>query len=1541
VLDIDGRPAADLREALLRIKASGDSGFEGLIAEALAAFSGLTFRLAKSGSQFGRDASSPDAPFAIAIEAKRYDGDLRLENLAGKATIAAYALGGRMDVWALGATSEVGDDTLAKLTQVLEERGITLLALDWAARPLPPLAVLLATEKPMTLAWFQRHYPNIDSGEIGAHLDAIAADGSFESQVKILRNAVSGASVGMDALRRRAGEWLRKRLADRRMSQLDFGQYITVNDESSPAYLRSNLVRTLRELAVVDTGDIPVIAVLGGEGVGKTWLVAQWWQGLAGSPVMLLVAGRQADCIVPGRPLASLARLIARQAGSAGEISEDGWQRRLERWKEHGAEKYLRFVVVLDGLNEQVARPWADLIRELAKEAQALGGLVIVTCREAFWQREVRPRLQGSVDLKELTVAGYDDEELASVLGRKNIHVSDLSAKLREFLRNPRVCNVALSLVRRLAVQPNELTVERLLMEYWQARLQERGDLIAHNIQDFEKLLRMHARAWREQPKRRFDRDDWKSFSGPARRLDVTRVQNDLTEIEEGRFLQIAADDSGAYEFRSEVMPYALGLLINAELKEELRKSGEPEEQLAKLFETIQGFDLLADIIAAAVGLACLDDGFPPRGRSALIEAWLALQNIDGPAVEAMAGYVPARPDAFLDAAEGPGDRVKNAARSSSLLAMLMAKRDHPAVRMALGTRLPKWMGRWSRRIRQFSDAPEKGAKYEKDIDAKLLSLSKQERSEFDRLTVEVPVEDGVRLDFMAACLLAGRPLRLFGDGFYGWALAHAVAMAGDAYEDLAWIIRLNPVDWPETTAAIKKITDGIHEASANAMKVAASIALYLPGDRCSAERSSRLSPAGQGRSWRLVETFCETDPHDPEAPPGANLQNARQTAAAAVQAGVWLTSGHTLTDTHLEMVIPALARFDPPVIVRALREALSTASDRAGLGLRRLSFRLLEMAPLIDRAVMTSVQQAYDLLLKDKDRVAAADRNWVATSLVRAMTPHLTAEEQLDVLLSLPDDCPPYLNLRRGLRHLPADTLEARLAASLERPRDLGRILFFASACKPELTPRARAIIALSLNDPDPTVSISAAEIICVAQDAELYDLVLDQGIARYSAGDDQYSDWMRSCAFAAAVAARNREDLIDRLPPRTLDLVAAEMGGRALDLLAEYIERVLSRLLEPVAAKAPGRFEAFLETSEDGFHLMRRVEAPNQNGHPASARDTESEFKKLSAMANNPEAALRRESEHYECMIREMEAYERALIHEGASEMFMSPPRRGLNELVRRHSARGSSWIAAILATRDGRVLSQIRNIGLSLAGAWTTNNPDQAAALFRHLTDQPPTINVLIGLEEIPLYEYTLFTAAEAEPIAALRREAIEGATNDAVLQALVTAAEVCGATDWLCGYIEQAVCSVYPAAQARALTLAGFRQPNDATDRILNQNWGTGFLASAADAARESYQRAAWARHWLEEANRTCDPVDFWRFGTLAVGVADIRCLAYLRKLACGEVFRSYGAELVDRLKKSAKDRTEKRRKTLFGHSAPRVEIAIALHDQGENSGACVA
>ena len=158
--------------------------------------------------------------------------------------------------------------------------------------------------------------------------------------------------------------------------------------------------------------------------------------------------------------------------------------------KRHEVRDKRRFIIVLDGLNERTTFPWADTLNGLAREAQALGGLVIITSRKAYWERDVRPRLE-SLAIRQMFVGDYDDQELAAVLKTAGRNLDDLSPNLKEFIRNPRICSVALNLLDRID-QPVEMTRERLLLEYWQARLKERGNGIAHTLADFKKLLQSH-----------------------------------------------------------------------------------------------------------------------------------------------------------------------------------------------------------------------------------------------------------------------------------------------------------------------------------------------------------------------------------------------------------------------------------------------------------------------------------------------------------------------------------------------------------------------------------------------------------------------------------------------------------------------------------------------------------------------------------------------------------------------------------------------------------------------------------------------------------------------------------------------------------------------------------------------------------------------------------------------------------------------------------------------------------------------------------------
>jgi hypothetical protein len=1514
-----------LRDLLLSVKATGPDGFEGLISDALSAATGLVIRLAKSGSQFGRDASSGPAPFAVAIEGKRYDDNLRLEELAGKAVLAGHVLAGKVDLWVLGATSEVGDDTVLQLFEVLENHGVSLLVLDWTPRPLPPLAVLLASARGATLAWFATHRTDVNPTVVGTALTIIAADPSFSGQADQLRGSLAAAQIGLDALRKKTAEWLRARFRNRAMSQRTFGQFITVSDPSAPALPRSTAARLLGDAMSIDAGELALVAVLGGEGVGKTWLVAQWWAALSEPPILILVAGRRADALDPSEPLESLAKLLAQQEEQSGEKAIASWRRRLNRWRDQGAEAHLRFVVVLDGLNEHFRKPWADILKALAVEVRALGGVVVITAREVFWQRDVQPRIRGSLTVRTVPLGGYTDGELAAILARVGAAPSDLPPQVREFIRNPRVCTVALNLLRRLSLQPNELTVERLLFEYWHWRMEERGDLVGHNIQDFEKLLRSHARAWLDHPNQPFDRDEWADHSGVIRREQSRDILNDLTEIEEGRFLQIAPNDSGLYVFREETLPFALALLVTHELKSQLLTSkNAANEVLDGIVDSVRGFDTVTDILAASVGLACLDDVFPSAGRVALISALLGLQNLDGETLAKLSAYVTSCPGAFLDAAEATEANGGRVDRQHLLVERLIETRDHPNVRSAVAARLPLWLGRWSRQTQTIAQGKDQSswqmARQDHMTEA-FAALSSEESVLFNRLCVEVDDLAALPLDRAAALLMAGRPQEHLAPGLVGWALARRVAGdAHDAAEDLGWVVRLNRIDYSQTEEAVRRLVEPILSGGSESVRRAAASALNLLGTRSGAELAAQLVGVGRSERWRRIEYFCNTNPHDPDAPPCSNLDNARLVAANNEPLQTWSHSGHTVEDANLESVVPALARFDVPVIVNALRQVARSVENRSQFPLRQLVWRLPEFSPLFDKETVSAVESAYRRLVSQSGLMRDEDSKWITSRIVSALIPHFDAEQQLALLLLMPPDVPEFLDLLHGVKPLSPEALERHLEHALTQQdsTNLRRILFFTSANVPILTGRARKIIAEQVNSSNSIVAACASAVVSHAQDHALNALVLEQLPRETLASEDEF---YRSRAFATAIVEEKRSDLVHFVEPQFLLYVAAVLGGAVWKDVADTVGRAVNLLLQPIpSASELSNVRMTVNISKNGLDVTRwPEEVVSQEKEPNLPR----EMNDLTFLETS-DALNQRQRE----MTARLRNVERALAVEGASALVL-PWGIGFGGLVEHNRNLVEGWLDQILSTPEGQGLRQVYNLGVWLAAAYAAHDGAKAAAVLGRLNRYTPLARVVIGREGISLYNYALFGAAESSALNQLREDVFAGALDDAALEAGVVAAETCGARPWLGGYKERLLASMHPGDVARGLTVLGLGNPDDESDRNLEKAAGPGFLGQAAAAAVKNSKRARWAQHWIECACTASDPIDFWRFGKLAQGVADWRFARAFENGRDSVLMDRFGDELRTRLQKAAEGRSEKRKDTLFGLKAPDQDILRAL------------
>jgi len=1514
----------ELRAQLLQLQPAGPKGFEGLVATALADLTGLTFRLAKSGSQFGRDASTSRARFAIAMEAKRYTEPLRLETVAGKIWIASGELASDIDLWVLGATSEMGDGVLAKLEKMLEEQGISLLVLDWPTAPLPRLAVLLAAASARVMQWCLANTPCASASKIRAALELIESDDAFASARNQLVNEISAGYVGLSALAESNRKWCDRVFSERTASQQAFGQYLTVSDPKRPAIPRPSVEAAL-DAALSKVPQTPTcIAILGPEGSGKSWLSARWWTTAADTPILLIGGAQVANLIDPKRPMETLANLIATQEG---EVNSDAkskrWLRRIHRWQDRPltqASEGFQFLVVLDGLNERGGMPWAETIFRLACVVNKLGGHLLVTCRERFWDREIAPRLAG-VSVMPVKIGDYTSDELDELLRQRGIRIDSIPERVRAFIRNPRICSVALDLLDRLSAQADELTIERLLLEYWRRRLEERGDLIAHNICDFDKLLRSHAKALREDRSVQFDRDDWRVHSGAARRGDGRSIENDLTDIEEGAFLRVANNRDGYYEFKPESVPFALGLLVARELQDELRKEiRDPTDVIDSIVEEVQGFDLVGEALRAAAGIACFEMEYPANGRAALISSWLDLQNVPDSDFETLTAYVAACPTAALDATEAAFSVPSSARRRKWLLAALLDKRDRPRVESALSPRIGKWMSLWSRTPRRLGFNSEGGdasqQAHASRIADKLSRLTPNEEAFRAKACIEVDSPEAMQLDSAAALLMAGRPLAVYAENILAWAFSWSLTgNFGRADSALAWVVRLNREDFPAFELRLRASIDQLLNApNSDVGRAAAAIALRILGTVAASEYADQLNPRQRLEGWRRVESYCATDPFDPASSRPSNLINAIREANSVDPLQVWCSMSCGEKDIELGWITPGLVRFEPSAIISLLLSIARTAEVRSQLPLRQLSWHLAKLSPLFDAETLAAVFSGYKRLVQNPDLVATADQCHVAGSVLLSLLPHYPAQEQLGLFLELPHEVGDWYAFRELFAPLDPYDLEATLSATESDPRRFRRALFFASAHRTTLTDQSRRTLGRALEHNDPLVVTCASDVAYAARDAALDEMVI--AAARRRAGNDgaDTNAFWRDRAVAAAVIALKRDGDIFLIAPRFSGLAAGCLGGALDDRIAAETDRAIERLLGSIQASEPRLGRLVLEVDRSGQESLQRIE-------DRAEEDGE-----------GPDQDIDEYAERQKALREETDAYLKQLEAEGVQALAHEPDVAALKRLASRNANQAAAWASRILAESNPARLATVRNLALGLAEALAETSPKTTAALITHVADACSPVAIVFGDARIPQDIAALFSGPDVEALSALREQAFGRATTDADLETLIFAAEAAGHMKWLEEWIHKEASTGMPGRIARAITIEGFLTTTTGSPTLLARDWGAGFLGQVAESARFAYDRNTWAKTWADMAVNASNTEDFWRWGELTAGIADIRAFHWFDPDFDMPLMQRFGRKLFKLIRQTAEKRTSKRKETLFGLKKPDRSLLHQLAPQ---------
>jgi hypothetical protein len=1508
-----------LRQWLLGLGPVGRAGLEGLIAAALAEWTNLTFRLAKSGSQFGRDAMSSPGAFAIAMEAKLYQNAPRLETIISKGLLAGKFLEGSVDLWVLACTAEVGDDVVLKLTQELEDRGISLLVLDWTPTPIPPLALLLAVAEGATVEWFAKNITSVSTDDLAKVLRCIRELPSFEAIKKRFVAVFSSAELGLDAARSKNHEWLREHFKDRRSAQRVFGQYIAVLDPLRPIVIRKVLLQKLDKwIANHETQEMAV--VLGSEGVGKSWLVARWWTQLSDPPIFLISSGYFSRSEwMPQNAEEFISQLLASQIEKADRNRAELWHRKIKRWKNRPGGR-LKFIVLLDGINETPGRPWADLIKSLAEELKQLGGKLIITCRPEYWHRELQARLFGNVEWIEIEVGDFQDDELSVAL-KGAVRLQDLSEDVRKLVRNPRVCALARHLFIDAHLRPTDLTVARLFFEYWRHRIQERGDLLGHNADDFEDLLRSHARTLRSANMRLFNRDEWRNHSGLFKRGSQSYL-DDITEIEEGRFLRPSRSLKGYYEFREEALPFALGLLTARELQDESVKLGsDAPEVLERILEEVRGFELTSDIMGAAIAVACLDENYPPHLRPILIKTWLELQNVPARAFQEFAANASIRPEAFLDAAEliFSQDRIR---RSDWLEAALVSVSKDLHEDRLISARIRKWLGRWSRIPRKGPPgdraADERFEKNRSYIQMKRDSLAGHEITFFNRVCNEVAHRDEMDLDEVAFKLLIGKRLTPFADAFLGWSLAaHMLREYRRSEADAAWVLRLNCVDYEQTEEALLEASQLIlRPDGSEVVRHSVATLLRLIGSEHSTEVANSLSEPPRLERWQRAWDLCSTDPLDPASDFPPNLRNAELLLDSISPNKIWASYFTTEENFNLNTVWNPLIRFNPSVLIEKIHQTVATSTVRSGVELRQLTLHLDEVAPVLRNQELEILRNVYEGVTAGTIEVLPEDQQTILGSLLTGMLPHLSSVKQLEILNKLPQDFPLWFILTTMLKPLSGEDIDRSIinAHVSGDNAKLRRVLWFTAYAKSPVGPSSTDVVLGLVECGDETISILAAETVFQSGN-RLLQRRLIEAVETGNIEAPSQELFHQSRAFADAVVQTGRKDLFDLIAPRFRGFAAQIFGAQYLAKVADDIESLVRDQLGSVNLMPLDTAELLIDMVEDE---LTRTFIGIEETENRSAEDVKAE---LDALADE-HIAMKHWAQRQKYLRGEAEAYLDRLRHAGVPSIVEVPRMNSLEQIARMWPDRLFKWVDWFLQATSKIGLMNARNLGLAIAKAASFKFPEPSRELFKKLWHIRPTVRIVFGSSHISFELALLFLAADQPELNALREQQLDCAVTDQKIEEIVIAAERAGRFNFLDNYVRERTAEAHAGMQARALTVAALRDVNPQSEYVLgSEKVQGGFLAGVRDYCLDIYRRNLWAHHWYEKILSSKDYFDAWRYGELFLGCADRRATIWFVKAPSHQYLELFGEELLQRLAKRVDEKSKKREETLFGQKRP--------------------
>lgn len=431
-----------LQEALWGMPASGDGGFEDLVAQLLSAFMGEPFVIARTGTQRSGDARSVIP--GTAIQAKRYQTKTRLPIADISYDIDRVAADSIVDLFVLCATKSADSQLLDEIDRKQEQTGCDVVCIDFPDGDSPPLGCLCVQH------WdILQKFPALSTVRQDLQSQALAASGEPETVAKCnaLRETLTHSSQTYTV-------WRKKSL--HRLESIFFR-------DDSPRF-SINLDRAVRRAAPHRdlkkwwSSDKCIARVEGEEGTGKSWVAADFTMELARQSTLVFwcYSNDWSDC-------RSVESLISQIAAAHGVLYADENTRKrfvkkaLCRWNQP-------ILIVLDGVNERDGAQFAEgILRDYFQNFQLKTG----PKRNLRFLLTTRPLTNysgfGTYLRHEplwIPVDVFTEEELALYLERVGVTVNreDIPEPIVELCKIPRYTDLCIHHLKKL---PSDYAVTR------------------------------------------------------------------------------------------------------------------------------------------------------------------------------------------------------------------------------------------------------------------------------------------------------------------------------------------------------------------------------------------------------------------------------------------------------------------------------------------------------------------------------------------------------------------------------------------------------------------------------------------------------------------------------------------------------------------------------------------------------------------------------------------------------------------------------------------------------------------------------------------------------------------------------------------------------------------------------------------------------------------------------------------------------------------------------------------------------------------------